>query len=110
MALFAVNTGCRDKEICRLRWEWETYIPEMNTSVFIIPGTWVKNSDDRLVVLNDQAKEIVEAVRGINPVYVFTYLGKPIDRMSNSAWKKARARVDLRGVRIHDLKHPYDAI
>ena len=23
MALFAVNTGCRDQEICQLRWEWE---------------------------------------------------------------------------------------
>ena len=64
MALFAVNTGCRDKEICRLRWEWEVRIPELdNISVFIIPGTWVKNSDDRLVVLNQQAKEIIEEVR-----------------------------------------------
>ena len=28
MALFAVNTGCRDREICQLRWEWEVRIPE----------------------------------------------------------------------------------
>ena len=43
MALFAVNTGCRDKEICRLQWNWEVKIPELNTSVFIIPGEKVKN-------------------------------------------------------------------
>src|SRR5439155_5916080 len=27
MALFAVNTGCRDKEICRLQWDWEVNVP-----------------------------------------------------------------------------------
>ncbi len=26
MALFAVNTGCRDAEICGLRWEWEVQV------------------------------------------------------------------------------------
>ena len=67
--------------------------PELeNISVFIIPGTWVKNSDDRLVVLNDQAKAIIEEMRGIDPVYVFTYRSRPLDRMMNSAWKKARRR------------------
>ena len=52
MALFAVNTGCRDSEVCNLRWEWEVQVPELNNSVFIIPGQHVKNGDDRLVVLN----------------------------------------------------------
>jgi hypothetical protein len=32
MALFAVNAGCRDQEICSLRWEWEIKVPELNTS------------------------------------------------------------------------------
>ena len=52
MALFAVNTGCRDGEVCALRWEWEVSVPELGTSVFIMPGRYVKNGDDRLVVLN----------------------------------------------------------
>jgi len=65
MALFAVNTGCRaDREICQLRWEWEVEIPELNTSVFIIPGRWIKNKDDRLVILNDQARAVIEERRG----------------------------------------------
>ena len=37
--LFAVNTGCREQEICRLRWDWEVNIPELETSVFILPET-----------------------------------------------------------------------
>lgn len=42
MALFAVNTGCRDKEICRVKWSWEVKVPIQEIgSVFIIPGTVV---------------------------------------------------------------------
>ena len=52
MALFKVNTGCREHEVCGLKWEWEVEIPEMETSVFIIPTDKVKNREERLVVLN----------------------------------------------------------
>jgi integrase len=106
MALFAVNTGCRDQEVCRLRWEWEIPIPELATSVFIIPGKLVKNRDDRLVVLNRVAGSILEEVRGQHPTHVFTYNGKPMTRMTNSAWKNARKKAGLK-VRVHDLKHTF---
>src|SRR5262249_51327885 len=75
MATFAVNTSCRNQEVCRLRWEWEIHIPELGTSVFVIPGNLVKNKEDRLVILNECAKKIVEGVRGIDSTYVFTYRG-----------------------------------
>lgn len=32
MALFKVNTGCREQEVYQLRWEWEMAIPKLNTS------------------------------------------------------------------------------
>ena len=60
MCLFKINTGCREQEVCRLRWEWEIKVPELETSVFIIPGSGVKNGEDRLVVLNRVAKSVVE--------------------------------------------------
>jgi integrase len=47
MALLAVNRGCRDGEICNLEWNWEVSVPELDTSVFIIPGWRVKNGQDR---------------------------------------------------------------
>ena len=34
MALFKVNTGCRDQEVCGLQWDWEVAVPELGTSVF----------------------------------------------------------------------------
>lgn len=106
MALFAVNTGCRDQEICYLKWEWEIPIPELDTSVFLIPGIHVKNREDRLVILNRVALSVIDAARGNHSEYVFTYRGKPITRMTNSGWCKARKRTGI-DVRVHDLKHTY---
>ena len=107
MALFKVNTGTRDKEVCRLRWDWEVRVPELDTSVFVIPGARVKNGEERLVVLNRFASSVIAGVRGQHPEYVFTFRGKPIDAMGNSAWNAARVRAGLAHVRVHDLKHTF---
>ncbi len=105
MALFAVNTGCREAEICNLKWEWE--VRQNNFSVFIVPDKQVKNREDRLVILNDIAKTVINERRGIDSDYVFTYQGHPIQSMNNSAWQDARKRAKLSQVRVHDLKHTF---
>ena len=107
MALFAVNTGCRDAEICRLQWTWEVKVPELETFVFIVPGSFVKNGDDRLVVLNDIARSVVDSRRGKHRTHIFTYRGKPVLRMLNSSWCRVRKVVGLPQVRVHDLKHTF---
>ena len=93
--------------MCGLRWEWEVCVPELNTSVFIIPGENVKNSDDRLVVLNRVAASVVAAQRGKHAAFVFTYKGARLSRMLNRAWIRARRDADLPQVRVHDLKHTF---
>jgi integrase len=107
MALFAVNTGCRDGEICNLRWEWEVEVTEVGISVFIVPASQVKNGDERLVVLNRIAASVVAARRGQHQTHVFAYAGEPLDRMLTAAWKRARVRAGLPQVRVHDLKHTF---
>ncbi len=107
MALFKVNTGCREAEVCGLKWEWEIEVPELDSSVFVIPEEYVKNREERLIVLNRIAKGVIEEMRGGHPEYVFTYNGKPIPRIHNTAWRKARIRAGLPHVRVHDLKHTY---
>ena len=107
MALFKVNTGCREAEVCTLRWEWEVPIPELKASVFIIPPANVKNRQERLVVLNRIAGAVINEMRGIHPVHVFTYRAKPIKKMYGAAWRKARERAGLPQVRVHDLKHTF---
>lgn len=107
MALFKVNTGCRAAEVCNLRWDWECAVPELETTVFIVPAEFVKNRQDRLIVLNRVAKSVVEAQRGKHRTHVFSYNGAPLDRMGNSAWQRARKRAELPTVRVHDLKHTF---
>jgi integrase len=121
MALFKVNTGTRDQEVCGLRWEWEVRIPELDTSLFLIPGKFVKNREDRVVVLNAVARRVIDEVRGIHPDFVFTYHGRPVGTMHNSGWQAARARAakkyqdelgapapeGFKNIRVHDLKHTF---
>ena len=77
------------------------------TSGFIIPAYQVKNREDRLVVLNQVARSVIEEVRSDHLKYVFTFRGQHITRMNNTAWKKARIRAGLPQVRVHDLKHTF---
>ena len=71
----------------------------------------VKNGEDRLVVLNDIAKKVIDEVRGIHPEYVFTYRRhgqqQPVTAINNTAWVNARMRTELTRVRVHDLKHTF---
>ena len=107
MALFKVNTGCREQEVCGLRWAWEIPVPELDTSVFLIPATTVKNGQERLVVLNRVAKSVVDALRGGHDDYVFAYKGRRLRQMHSSAWRRARQAAGLPQVRVHDLKHTF---
>jgi integrase len=121
MALFKVNTGCREQEVCKLKWEWEVQVPEFSSSVFIIPSAHVKNGDDRVVVLNRVARSVIDEVRGEHADFVFTYRGRAVTKIYNSAWKCARERAadelevetnqqapwGFRNVRVHDLKHTF---
>ncbi len=129
MALFKVNTGCREQEVCKLRWDWEIFVPELDASVFLIPAEFggrhensgVKNREERLVVLNRVAKSIIEGQRGISREWVFPYNGTAMHRMNDSAWKKARVRAaklwqeqhlrpahpGFASIRVHDLKHTF---
>ena len=107
MALFAINTGLRQSELCGLQWSWEVSVPELNTTVFVLPEEQTKNGEERIVVLNRIARELLEAVRDEHPDYVFTYRGKPIQRLNNHAFRKARLRAKVPYARVHDLRHTF---
>ena len=72
-----------------------------------VPGSRVKNGDERLIVLNRIARTVLESRRGTHQEYVFTFNGGRITRMLTSGWIRARARTGLDTVRVHDLKHTY---
>ncbi|MBD3736647.1 MAG: tyrosine-type recombinase/integrase [Pseudomonas balearica] len=136
MALYKVNSGSREQEVVKLRWDWEIPVPELGTSVFLIPANFggrhenagVKNGDERLIVLNRVAKSVIEGQRGLDPLWVFPYgqvdkdgNATPMHRMNDSAWRKARKRAaamyeqrfkrtaptGFASIRVHDLKHTF---
>ncbi|AHY42694.1 tyrosine-type recombinase/integrase [Stutzerimonas decontaminans] len=136
MALYKVNSGSREQEVVKLRWDWEIPVPELGTSVFLIPADFggrhenagVKNGDERLIVLNSVAKSVIEGQRGLDPLWVFPYgqvdkdgNATPMHRMNDSAWRKARKRAaamyeqrfkrtapsGFASIRVHDLKHTF---
>lgn len=136
MALFKVNTGLREQEVCKLSWDWEVDVPELNTSVFIVPSKFggrhdnagVKNRTDRVIILNDVAKSIINQQRLLlsdenNKAkhLVFPYRDKALCRMNDSAWRSARKRAakaweteygkpphpGFATVRVHDMKHTF---
>lgn len=120
MAMFKVNTGCREAEVCGLRWEWELEIPDFDPVVFFIPantpltprGKQVKNRHDRIVVCNDVASRVIESVRDDDDDYVFVFREKPIGKMNNTGWQTAWTKAGLPDGRVflkgpHNLKHTY---
>ena len=66
MALFKVNTGVSEREVVNLRWQWETAIPELNASIFIIPRDYVKNALDRYVVCRATINLTLATIRMAN--------------------------------------------
>ena len=67
----------------------------------------MKNREDRLVVLNRVARSVIDEVRATRAEYVFTYKDSPVQKINNTAWKRARKAVGLPQVRVHDLKHTF---
>jgi integrase len=121
MALFSVNTGCREQEVCNLRWRWEQAIPDLKTSVFVIPGDRVKNGRSRLVVMNAVARAVVDANRAQHGEFVFHRRQRGLKSMNNNGWQRARMKAaemyaerlgspapdGFRRIRVHDLKHTF---
>jgi len=119
MALFAVNTGLRDENVCGLRWSWEKFIPELKRSVFVIPAAEFKGKRQHVAILNDVASSVVESCRGEHDDFVFVYQRKltnqaltprkphRVGTINNNAWQKARTRANLTHVRVHDLRHTF---
>jgi integrase len=105
MALFAVNTGLRDSNVCGLQWTWEVVVPEVGRSVFVVPAEAFKTKRPHVVILNDVAWSIIETQRGVHPIWVFPFRGRRINTINNNGWQQARREAGLTLVRVHDLRH-----
>ena len=107
MALFAVNTGLRDSNVCGLQWQWEVAVPEIGRSVFVIPPEAFKTKRPHVVILNDVAWSIIEAQRGSIRSGCSRFAAGASESMNNNGWQQARREAGLPLVRVHDLRHSF---
>ena|SRR2546423_942163 len=105
LALFAVNNGRRDANLCGLQWSSEVPIAELSRTVFVIPAQAFKSRRAHVVILNDAAWSIIETQRGKHPVWVFFYRGERVERMNNTG--SAPIAKLIPEVRVHDLRHTF---
>jgi len=113
IALFLVNTGLRDSELRSLRWEWMRKCHDTGIEYFVIPGKNHKNNEDRFVILNSLALEIIKKLRGKHPDYVFTGMdGRPIVQplSSHRCFRKAKQEAarkipGISKVTVHSFRH-----
>ena len=59
------------------------------------------------VPLNSTAMRILDSQEISESGHYFTYKGRPISRMLNTGWKKAREEIGLPNLRVHDLRHTF---
>lgn len=109
--IYGVNTGCREHEVCQLRWDWIKDVEGVGLVVYL-PGWVTKNGDPRVVVLNRAAAGVVKASKGQHPEFVFTFNGQPMQKLTTSAWKRAWRRIGLPTVKgvlkgVHNLRHTF---
>ena len=128
MALFILNTGVRDDVVCNLQWGWEIRLKldGIQVSVFEVPREHVKGRNKAFdyVVCNSVAQSVVEAMRGLHDQHVFVWRRertsqtklrrhetkppmpyRPIDKMNNNGWQRARSKAGLGDLHVHDLRH-----
>lgn len=115
MCRFCFHTGLRESELRHLRWEHEQQYAELDRPVFYIPLEDHKNSEDRIVVMSDRARDILEEQRGISDEWVFPSkrTGEPFYQLHTNQWKDAwrECKLPTEGFTSgpHNLRHTLGA-
>lgn len=103
MAAFTLATGLRERNVTRLEW---SQVDLQRRLCWIHPDQ-AKAKKAIAVPLNGDAVAILRQQEGKNERYVFTYLGKPVTRANNHAWRKALGKAGIEDFRWHDLRHTW---
>ena len=103
MTAFTLATGLRESNVTQLKWAQV----DLDKGHALVHPDESKTNRAIPVPLNKQARSIVQAQKGKNPVYVFTYQDRPVTRCNNHAWQKALKRAGISDFRWHDLRHTW---
>ena len=103
MARFALATGLRQRNVCRLKW---ADLDESRSSAWI-HADQSKTRKALAVPLNADALAVLRGQRGQDGEYVFVFQGKPVWQVNTKAWRRAVEATGLQDFRWHDLRHTW---
>ena len=103
MVVFSVLTGLRQRNVRELRWSQV----DLERRAIGVPPHEAKGRRGISVPLTVEAAKIVDAQRGRHAEFVFTFRGKPVRSVNNTAWRTALKRAGIAGFRWHDLRHTW---
>lgn len=103
MARFALATGLRQRNVCRLKW---AEVDEARNCAWVHPDQ-SKTRKAIAVPLDADALAVLRSQRGQHAEYVFAYEGAPVWQVSTKAWRKAVKAAGLQDFRWHDLRHTW---
>lgn len=107
MALMAVSTGLRRRNVLRMRWDQIDF----GRHVITVDGVMMKNGETLVIPLNSTALEVLKRWQGKSEEWVFPMRGdKPLWQISSKVWSKACEKAGLTNLRWHDLRHTWASI
>lgn len=103
MAKFTLATGLRESNVTGLEWSQIN----MQTKILWIYADQSKNGKVIRVPLNDDAISVLRNQIGKHQIKVFTFDGKPIDKVSTKSFRNALKRAGIEGACWHSLRHTW---
>jgi integrase len=103
MARFALATGLRQRNVCRLKWE---DVDLVRKCAWVHPDQ-SKTRKAIAVPLNADAVEVLRGQVGTNAEFVFAYEGAPVWQVNTKSWRRAVKASGLEDFRWHDLRHTW---
>jgi len=105
MVLFSLETGLRKSNVTGLQWS-QIDLARQHPCAWIHPDQ-AKAGKAIAVPLSLMAVNILREQLGNGQTYVFSYKGRPINFVNNSAWRAALERAGIKDFRWHDLRHTW---
>lgn len=103
MAAFALATGLRQRNVCRLEWSQV----DLRQQLAWIHPDQAKAGRAIGVPLNTDAMAVLRERQGHHERYVFTYRGHPVWQVNTKSWRAAVRKAGLTDFRWHDLRHTW---
>lgn len=103
LVAFSLVTGLRQGNVYGLRWDWVDF----EAGSISVPSSEYKTKRRHTIPMFDEARAILLRQQGKHPEFVFTYKGEPIKSSTNTAWRNAMQKAEIKDFRWHDLRHTF---